>query len=312
MEASKEKTLKKKAKAPGRKASGAGQRRRDAVAAATKKLQEGVKALLDSEAYKQYLSVMAAFHHYSTYNTLLIFVQCPNATHVAGYRTWQALGRTVRKGEKGIHIFAPMFFRRPDDGISGDSDGDDEDRKDRDFVMFRTVPVFDISQTEGRELPSPSVEALAGDVEGYGKLLEAIEKASPFPIEFRDIRRGAKGYCSFGDRRIAIRSGMSQLQTIKTAIHEVAHAKMHAQTSGRRPAGGAHEREAMEVQAESVAYVVCQHFGLDTSGYSFGYIAGWGSGKEAPELMASMEAIRNASHELITGIEAELAGQPAA
>ena len=263
-------------------------------------LEAGVKAVFESDNYRDYLNVMSRFHHYSFRNSILIWLQKPDATQVAGYTDWQRnFKRQVRKGEKGIRIFAPVLKRREDD------DGNKEDE----IVCCKVVSVFDVSQTEGKDLPTLGVDELTGDVAQYGVLYDALTRVSPVPMAFEsDTMPGdCHGYYNPTELRIAIRDGMSELQTVKTAIHEIAHATLHAlPADGKRPKDGP-DRSTREVQAESVAYIVCQHYGLDTSDYSFGYVAGWSSGQKMPELTASMDTIRQAAHKLIDAIDAAMA-----
>lgn len=264
-------------------------------------LEEGVKAVFESDNYKTYLTVMSRFHHYSFRNSILIWLQRPDASMVAGYTDWQRnFHRQVRKGEKGIRILAPVIYSR-----SKDDNGDGE--KEDEIVCCKVVSVFDISQTEGEDLPSLGVDELTGSVSQYSTFFDVLKQVSPAPIAFEEITTGTHGYYNPQEHRIAINEGMSELQTVKTTIHEIAHATLHAlPPDGKRPKDGP-DRSTREVQAESVAYVVCQHYGLDTSDYSFGYVAGWSSGKEAPELTASMDEIRQAAHKLIDAIDAAMA-----
>ena len=279
-------------------------------------MQEGIQKIFDSEQYKNYLRVMSSFHDYSLNNTLLIAMQKPDATLVKGFKAWQAKGieRHVKKGEKGIKIIAPAPFTVKQEKQKLDPAGKPlfgEDGKPLVDVQeikvpnYRVVSVYDVSQTDGKELPDISVDNLVADVEQYDDFFKALEKSSPVPIGFEQIDSGANGYFSLtGNKRIAIQEGESQLQTLKTAIHEIAHARLHdidlnapKEKQNRAP------RRTREVEAESVAYTVCQHFGLDTSDYSFAYIAGWSSDKEMSELKSSLETIQTAAKELITEIE---------
>ena len=263
------------------------------------KLSDGVHDVLTSENYARYLAVMGRFHKYSFRNTLLIWLQRPDATCVAGYGDWQKnFHRQVRKGEKGIRILAPVMYPRK---------GDDADDDEKEIVCCKVVSVFDISQTDGEDLPSLGVNELTGTVEQYSTFFDVLRQVSPAPIAFETITTGAHGYYNLEDRRIAINENMSEIQTVKTAIHEIAHATLHAlPENGKRPKDGP-DQNTREVQAESVAYIVCQRYGLDTSDYSFGYIAGWSSGKDTPELAASMDTIRQAAHKLIDAIDAAMA-----
>ena len=283
----------------------------------TDKLETGLKNLFDSEQYRSYLNTMAKFHNYSFNNTLLIAMQKPDASLVAGFHKWKnELGRTVKKGEKAIKILAPVPYKKKvmmtkiDPNTNQpvfDKDGAPViEEKEITVQAFKIASVFDVSQTEGRKIPTIGVHELTGSVEQYPVFFEAIKKISPVPVEFENIRSGARGYYHQVEKRIAIQFGMSEMQNLKTLIHEIAHARLHAIDKDNPPENPP-DRYTKEVQAESVAYTVCQHYGLDTSNYSFGYIAGWSEGKELPELKASLETIRTASHELITDIDRELA-----
>ena len=285
----------------------------------TDRLEQGIKELFDSERYKEYLRVMSKFHNYSFNNTLLIAMQKPDASLVAGFNAWKNnFKRNVMKGEKGIKILAPSPFKikqemekidpatqKPVIGADGKPVTEE---KEITIPAFKVVSVFDVSQTEGKEIPNLAVDMLTGDVERFKDVFAALEKTSPVPIGFEKIEGGAHGYYHLEEKRIAIDEGMSELQTLKTAIHEIAHAKLHdidlnasvtEQTD--RP-----DRRTREVQAESVAYAVCQHYGLDTSDYSFGYVAGWSSGRELDELKSSLETIRSAAAEIINSIDGYL------
>ena len=286
----------------------------------TDRLEQGITQLFESERYKEYLRVMSKFHNYSFNNTLLIAMQKPDASLVAGFSAWKNnFQRNVVKGEKGIKIIAPSPFkikqemekidpqtRKPVIGTDGKPVMEE---KEITIPAYKVVSVFDVSQTEGKELPDIAVDELTGSVEQYEDFFAALEKTSPVPIGFEKIEGGAHGYYHLEEKRIAIDEGMSQLQTLKTAIHEVAHAKLHdidlnapKEEQQNRP-----DRRTREVEAESVAYTVCQHYGLDTSDYSFGYVARWSSGKELSELKSSLETIRAAAAEIINSIDGHIA-----
>ena len=290
--------------------------RADRVKAITDKLETGIAALFQSETYKAYLSTMSKFHNYSLNNTLLIAMQKPDATLVAGYQAWQKQHqRHVKKGEKGIQIIAPSPYKAKKerevlDPATGRPKLDAQGKPVREIVeveypAFRVATVFDVSQTEGKELPSLGVDELTGKVDSYGKLLSALTEACPVPIGFEQIESGAKGYYHTTEHRIALQEGMSEAQTVKTLIHEMAHQRLHSHEK-EKPKEERLSARSKEVEAESVAYTVCQHFGIDTSDYSFGYIAGWSSGKETAELKESLGKIRDAASEMITEIEAKL------
>ena len=283
----------------------------------TDRLETGIQELFESERYKAYLTSMAKFHSYSFNNTLLIAMQ--GGQLVAGYNKWRDdFHRNVKRGEKGIKILAPAPYKVKKEMPKLDEQGQpvmDKDGKPLTEVQetqvpaFKIVSVFDVSQTEGEPLPSIGVDELAGNVEQYEDFFKALEQTSPVPMAFEDIPGGSHGYYHLTEKRIAIQENMSELQTLKTAIHEIAHAKLHAidpdapvTKQADRP-----DSRTREVQAESVAYAVCQHYELDTSDYSFGYVAGWSSGKDLKELRASLETIRATAHELITTIDGHLA-----
>ena len=285
----------------------------------TDRLEQGIKELFDSERYKEYLRVMSKFHNYSFNNTLLIAMQKPDASLVAGFSAWKNnFQRNVVKGEKGIKIIAPSPFKIKQEmdkidpatqkPVMGADGKPVKEEKEITIPAFKVVSVFDVSQTEGKELPDIAVDTLTGDVERFKDVFAALEKTSPVPIGFEKIEGGAHGYYHLEDKRIAIDEGMSELQTLKTAIHEIAHAKLHdidlnapIEEQQDRP-----DRRTREVQAESVAYAVCQHYGLDTSDYSFGYVAGWSSGRELDELKSSLETIRSTAAEIINSIDGHL------
>jgi len=283
----------------------------------TDRLETGIQELFESERYKAYLTSMAKFHSYSFNNTLLIAMQ--GGQLVAGYNKWRDdFHRNVKRGEKGIKILAPAPYKVKKEVPKLDEQGKpvmDKDGKPLTEVQetqvpaFKIVSVFDVSQTEGEPLPSIGVDELAGNVEQYEDFFKALEQTSPVPMAFEDIPGGSHGYYHLTEKRIAIQENMSELQTLKTAIHEIAHAKLHA-IDPEAPVTEQADRpdsRTREVQAESVAYAVCQHYGLDTSDYSFGYVAGWSSGKDLKELRASLETIRATAHELITAIDGHLA-----
>ena len=286
----------------------------------TDRLEQGITELFDSERYKEYLRVMSKFHNYSFNNTLLIAMQKPDASLIAGFTAWKnQFQRNVKKGEKGIKIIAPSPFKikqetekidpQTQKPVIGRDGKPVTEEKEITIPAYKVVSVFDVSQTEGKELPDIAVDALTGDVEQYGDFFAALEKTSPVPIGFEKIEGGAHGYYHLEDKRIALDEGMSELQTLKTAIHEIAHAKLHdidlnAPKDEQQPRV---DRRTREVEAESVAYTVCQHYGLDTSDYSFGYVAGWSSGRELAELKSSLETIRSAAADIINSIDGHIA-----
>ena len=261
---------------------------------------------------------MSKFYNYSFNNTLLIAMQKPDATLIAGYTSWQRnFDRHVMKGEKGIKILAPAPYKAQEEREKIDPatqkpvlDADGKPVTETVDVLrpaFKVVSVFDVSQTDGKELPDIAVDELTGSVENYAAFFEALKQESPVPISFEDIPGGAKGYFSHVENRIAIQEGMSEIQTVKTAIHEIAHAKLHAIKPDEKVAPEERkDRHTKEVEAESVAYTVCQRYGIETSDYSFGYIAGWSSDKDTKELKGSLETIRSTAAEMIESIDAKL------
>lgn len=285
----------------------------------TDKLEEGLKELFESEKYKTYLTTMSKFHNYSFNNTLLIAMQKPEATLVAGYKAWQKnFERHVNKGEKAIRILAPAPYKIKEerdklDPVTGEMMFDENGMPQKEQVevtipAFRAVSVFDVSQTDGKPIPELEAQELLSTVEGYEDFVQALMNVAPVPIGFEDIPGDSKGYFHTEEKRIAVQENMSESQTLKTMVHEVAHSMLHNKEINRDDLmeAPAKDRNTKEVEAESVAYTVCQHFGIDTSDYSFGYIVGWSSGKDMKELKSSLDIIRKTSSELITGIEGVL------
>jgi len=285
----------------------------------TDRLEQGITELFDSERYKEYLKVMSKFHNYSFRNTVLIAMQKPDASLLAGFSAWKNnFERNVMRGEKGIKIIAPSPYKIKQEmqkidphtqkPIIGKDGKPVTEEKEITIPAYKVVSVFDVSQTEGKELPDIAVDELTGDVDRYKDFFAALEKTSPVPIAFENIGGGSHGYYHLEDKRIAINEGMSELQTLKTAIHEIAHAKLHdIDLNAPKDEQPRVDRRTREVEAESVAYTVCQHYGLDTSDYSFGYVAGWSSGRELSELKSSLETIRSAAAEIINSIDGNLA-----
>ena len=282
----------------------------------TEKLEQGIKELFESEKYKTYLNTMSKFHNYSFNNTMLIAMQKPDATLVAGFKAWQKnFDRHVKKGEKGIRILAPAPYKIKEERDKIDPvtqelllDKDGNPQKEEVGITipaFRAVSVFDVAQTDGKPIPELAAKELLSDVEGYQDMIRAVEAISPVPIELEEIAGDSKGYYDREAKRIAVQENMSEGQTLKTMIHEVAHSKLHSKEV-EQDEQMKKDRNTKEVEAESIAYTVCQHFGVDTSDYSFGYIAGWSSGRDTKELRASMDTIRRTASELITGIEEQL------
>lgn len=276
------------------------------------KLDVGLTELFDSEAYKKYLNTMSKFHSYSFNNTLLIAMQNPDSTLVAGYEDWnKKFNRQVQKGEKGIYIIAPAPYKKEieKEELNPITGNIEIIREEIVIPSYKAIPVFDISQTKGEELPTLGVDELTGEIEDWDKIKEILTEISPVPISYKNITNGAKGYYSHTDKEIVIKEGMDPVQNLKTSIHEVAHALLHDKDGSFVEGIGdiAMNSKTKEVQAESIAYAVCQYFGIDTSDYSFGYIAGWSSGKDKKELKESMETIRKTTNYLIYKIEKSLA-----
>lgn len=272
-----------------------------------KSLETGVENIFTGDKYAQYLQTMSKFHRYSFNNTLLIAMQRPDATLVTGYRNWQSMGRQVKKGEKGITILAPAPIKRKREQEILDQnhkpllDADGKPRTEEVEVViprFKPTTVFDISQTDGEPIETLAPEELTEAVADYDLFMEAITAVSPVPIRFDEIAGEAKGYYHSGDKEIVIQKGMSESQTIKTAIHETGHARLHDKDIMEKQ-GIEKDRLTKEVEAESVAYCVCSAFGVDTSEYSFPYIAGWSSNRDMKELKASMDIIRKTAGEMI-------------
>lgn len=286
----------------------------------TDNIEQGIKDVFSSEKFKEYLQTMSKFHNYSLNNTILIAMQNPNATYVAGFNKWKdTFQRHVNKGEKGIKILAPSPYKtqmqinkldpKTKKQILDKNGKPQTETVEYETIAFKIATVFDVSQTDGKELPTITSK-LTGDVEQYEDFFKSLEKVSPVPIAFEKIaRNGVKGYFSPKEQRIALNEGESQLQSIKTLVHEISHAKLHntEQDSTSQNKELTSRRSSKEVEAESIAYTVCQYYGLDTSEYSFGYIAGWSSDKELTDLKASLTTINKTASELITGIDKHLA-----
>lgn len=285
-------------------------KRADELHQITDKLEKGVKDVFQSDKYKQFLNVMAKFPRYSVNNTMLIMMQRPDAQLCQSFTGWKQMGRYVKKGEKGISILAPAPYKiereqtKLDDKGRPVFDADGEPVKEKVEVTiraFKVVKTFDLAQTDGKELPTIGPNELAGSIDGYPKLLQALQEISPVPVSFELIDGGAKGYYNLENKSIVVQDGMSEVQTIKTLLHEMAHQKLHDKDTV--PEAKDITRNGKEVEAESVAYVVCQHYGINTSDYSFSYVAGWSEGKETPELRASLDKIRQTASEFIYQID---------
>ena len=291
----------------------------------TDKLEAGIHDLMESDRFKDYLKCLSCFHNYSMRNTVLIAMQKPDATYVASYTAWKnQFGRQVKKGEKAIRILAPAPYRKrmevdvidPHTGKNRVNADGTKMTVEKEILVpaYKVVNVFDISSTEGPPLPSIGAVELTANVRQYDLLMEALKRSCPVPIGFEDISSGAKGYYHTTEKRIVLQEGMSQAQTIKTLVHEMAHEKLHSIDPKELPEGEVKlTRNAKEVEAESVAYTVTNAFlqrgfdGLDTSDYSFAYVASWSQGKDLPELTASLDRIRKAADEMITAIDEKLA-----
>ena len=285
----------------------------------TDMLENGIRDVFSSDKYKEMLAVMSKFHGYSVNNTMLIALQKPEATLVAGFNQWKKdFGRSVNKGEKGIKILAPCIYKKKEDEIKIDPVSGlpmlDENGKpvkeegEKTLTGFKSVTVFDVSQTDGKPLPDLGVDELNGDIKDFDKLMDVLRDISPVPIKFAPIQGDAKGYYDLGDKSITIKEGMSDVQTVKTAIHEITHAKLHDLDTVKAKGDKPKDQNTREVEAESVAFTVCQHFGIDTSDYSFGYVAGWSSDKDTPELKSSLQTIHDTAAELINVISEKFLG----
>ena len=265
----------------------------DKIKEITKQLEDGVKKFANSTEYMDYLKFMSKFYNYSFNNSFLIWLQNPMASLVAGYKTWQTkFKRQVKKGEKGITILAPCPHKHQKEVLLDDGRIESEEVS---WMGFRAVKVFDISQTEGEEVPTLDIKSLEGDVDMFDRLMDKLTAYAAIPVEYEEIKTGAKGYYNIAEDKIVLNKGMSQLQTIKTMVHETAHSKLHRKDGDEAKAN----RGTMEVQAESIAYTVCSYLGLDTSDYSFGYVGTWSSGQDLKELTESMEVIRKTAQEII-------------
>lgn len=288
-------------------------------------IENGIKELFESDKYRQYLSTMSRFHRYSVNNTMLIYMQRPDATHVAGFNKWRdQFGRNVLKGEKGIRIIAPTPYKKKVEEIKTDPetnapvlDADGKaiiEEKEIRIPMFKVVSVFDVSQTAGKPLPQLAAD-LSGNVQQYEVFMEALRRASPVPMEIKSVARDTDGFFSAKAQSITIRAGMSEVQTVCAAVHEIAHAKLHdyehmtelADDGETILVPGEKSRNTEEVEAESISYAVCQYYGIETGENSFGYIATWSQGKELKELRASLETINKTASELITDIDRHFA-----
>ena len=277
-------------------------------------LESGVEELFTSNRYQEFLKTMAKFHNYSFNNTMLIAMQRPDATLVTSYKNWQSMGRQVMKGEKGITIIAPAPYKKMKEKevldenqrpIMGSDGKPKTEQVEVTVPHFKAVTVFDIAQTSGEPIQTLAPELLTAAVQDFDSFMQAIQKISPVPIRFDEIDGNANGYYHNADKEIVIKKGLSESQTLKTAIHETVHAKLHDREI-MESLGVEKDRLTKEVEAESVAYCVCSSFGLDTSDYSFPYIAGWSSSREMKEMKASMDVIRKTAGEMIDQLTEKL------
>ena len=291
------------------------EKEREDVKSLLSKLEDGLKAVFDSDNYKNYLNTMSKFHNYSINNTLLINQQKPDATLVAGFNSWaHNFERHVKRGEKGIKIIAPApYYIKKEQQVIDPKTGEGILNPDGTPKMaevevkipaFKVSYVYDVSQTYGKDLPTLGVSELTSDVDKAKDFINSLKKVSPVPVEFGKTKGDSKGFYSPDQGKIVVKEGMSEAQTIKTMVHEISHAKLHNPEKAKENAKKT--KGTIEMEAESVAYIVCQHFGIDTSDYSFGYIAGWSEGKGIDELRDSMQSIRDTAGEMINRVEGDL------
>lgn len=286
----------------------------------TDNLENGIKDLLASDRYKEYLSAMGKFHNYSLNNTILIAMQKPDATYVAGLQKWNKdFHRFVNKGEKGIVILVPAPYSKTvqqkvldkDGKVLLDNDGNEiTEEKTLKIQAFKPAYVYDVSQTHGEPLPSIIVNELNGNVDNYKKIFDTIRGIAPVEVSFKKIDTGAKGYYDQINKEIVINDGMSELQSLKTLIHETAHAILH-DNDYLKSKGEIKDRFTKEVEAESVAYTVCSYLNLPTDEYSFGYIAGWSGDRQIDAVRDSLEAIKLCSSDIIGELEKRLVPEKA-
>lgn len=295
------------------------EKRKADMKALLEKLDNGVRGVMNSEQYQNYLKFLSKFHDYSYNNALLIMMQKPDASLCAGYKSWQKYGRQVKRGEKGIRIIAPVMRKvkveenekmeeAKETKETGKEDLEETEQKVVMIPKYQIVSVFDVSQTEGEALPIYEVNELKGNVEHYEDMISYLVELSPVTVDFRNIEGGAKGYYDYGKKQICVQKNMSEVQTVKTLIHEISHCLMHDVTT-EKPEDLEFEkktRNSKEVEAESVAYIVSNYFGIDTSDYSFGYICSWSSGKELKELKESLYRIQKCASYMITEVEANM------
>ena len=280
-------------------------------------IENGIKELFESDKYRKYLATMSRFHRYSVNNTMLIYMQRPDATHVAGFNKWRdQFGRNVLKGEKGIRIIAPTPYKKKVEEIKTDPetnapvlDADGKaiiEEKEIRIPMFKVVSVFDVSQTAGKPLPQLAAD-LSGNVQQYEVFMEALRRASPVPMEIKPVARDTDGFFSIKAQSITIRAGMSEVQTVCAAVHEIAHAKLHNYGLQQAAERKAKSRNTEEVEAESISFMVCAYFGIETGANSFGYVATWSKNAELPEFRASLDTISKTANGIITDVEKHFA-----
>lgn len=277
-------------------------------------LEKGVKGVFESDKFREYLDTMSKFHNYSVKNILWIQMQKPDATKIAGMKSWNKLERKVIKGEKSLKVLAPFKHKKqvemdklnPKTGkpILDKGGKAVKEKQTVEWISYRAVPVFDINQTEGKELPS-LIEELQGNVNNYEYMRDSLIEVAKVPVKFENIQNGSKGYYNLVENRIAIKEDMSEKQTIKTMVHEVTHSRLH-NIESRKDIKDITERNVKEIEAESVAYVVSNHFKIDTGDYSFGYVASWSRDKELKELEASLKTIQKEANGIISEVEEKL------
>lgn len=280
--------------------------RKEKMKELTTRLEEGVKEIFEGGRYEEYLRVMSKFHRYSPRNTILIAMQYPEASMVAGFQSWKKnFGRHVKRGEKAIEILAPAPYKIK----KKDEEAQSKDAGEEEIIInaFRPAYVFDVSQTEGKELQELAAD-ISGDVREYNLMLEALKEASTVPISLEEMK-GKDGFYSLKEKRIALRNDMSEVQTVAAAVHEISHAMLHdvkADTINEAVKELGKDSRTMEVEAESIAYVVSQYYGIETGENSFGYIASWSKDKKLPELYASLDTIRSTADEIISKVDKSL------
>lgn len=288
---------------------------KERVNALLNQLEDGIKGLFESEKYKEYLNVMSRFHNYSCNNLMLIYMQYPQATNIAGFESWKrSFNRHVKKGEKAIKIIAPEFVKKEIETVRKDSAGNTvydsngnpvKDKKIQEYINYHITNVFDVSQTEGEDLPTLT-HRLNSDIKDFDTLVKAIENVSPVPVHIKSYEGKSNGYYDLRKREIYIQQDMSETQIIKTMLHEVAHSILHDKETGKYSMADA---QTKEVQAESVAYCVSNYLGIDSGSYSFGYIAGWSRNKELAELKNSLNIINKTASKLINDLDYRLTGK---